>query len=229
MSNVNVHIMGVGYDPKPILSILRSDMPCDRIHLLWNSDPKIESTKNTIVESLMASGFQLEDIITDEVDVFDYQNILTNVMLISQMEKNRAAKAEVGVQFFMNITHGTRLVTGALCTASLMVGAKMYYLKERDESTSGASINDLIIRIPAPKIPDLDRMTTERRRFLKKVCSNDDGISVSELSEHFKSKQNVNQFVGYFERYNFVERKHEGKNVRIEATDLGKMAVKWLL
>ena len=121
------------------------------------------------------------------------------------------------------------MVTGALCTAAMMIGAQMYYLKERDDDTNNLSINDLIIRIPTPKIPDLDKLTDKRRKFLKMICNEPDGLTVSELAEEFSTKQNVNQFVGYFESNNLVERVHEGKSVRIRPTELGRMAANWLI
>ncbi len=231
MATTNVHIIGVGYDPVPIISILRSSLPCDRVHLLWNDDKekRIGPAKNAIVDALLKSGFHPQDVMAEKINAFDYQKILNHVMIISQIEKERAEKTETRIQFYMNITHGTRLVTGALCTASMMLGAQMYYLREKGDDTENHSINDLIIRVPIPKVPDLDKLTDKRRKFLKMVCDKKDGITVSELAKEFSSKQNVNQFVGYFENINLVERIHEGKNVRIKATDLGKMAANWLL
>ncbi|WP_400238778.1 HFX_2341 family transcriptional regulator domain-containing protein [Methanomethylophilus alvi] len=229
MATTNVHIIGVGYDPQPIINILRSSLPCDRVHLLWNADPKIAASKEKIVNTLVSNGFQPEDVMAEEVDVFDYQKVLNYIMLISQIEKNRAIDTNTRVQFYLNITHGTRLVTGALCTAAMMIGAQMYYLKERDDDTNNLSINDLIIRIPTPKVPDLDKLTDKRRKFLKMICNESDGLTVSELAEEFSTKQNVNQFVGYFESNNLVERVHEGKSVRIRPTELGRMAANWLI
>ncbi len=229
MASVNVHIIGVGYDPQPIINILRSSLPCDRIHLLWNNDSKIAESKEKIVETFISNGFAAEDIIPEEIDVYDFQKILNHIMLISQIEKNRASETGTKVQFFLNITHGTRLVSGALCTAAMIIGANMYYLKERDENTSNCSIDDMIIRVPIPKIPDIDKLTTKRREFLKMVCNDKEGPTVSELAENFGSKQNVNQFVSYFEQNNMVERIHEGRFVRIRATELGKMASNWLI
>lgn len=230
MPTTNIHIIGVGYDPKPIISILRSNLPCDRVHLLWNKDERIEASKNAILDAFITSGFAAEDILAEEVDVYDYQKILNHVMLISELEKKRAAQIGNRLQFYMNITHGTRLVTGAICTAAMMVGAEMYYLRERKtESDKTLGVNDLLIRVPTPRVPDLDKMTDKRRKFLKMVCSEVDGLTVSELAKEFSSKQNVNQFVGYFEDNNLVERIHEGKSVRIRATELGKMAANWLI
>ena len=229
MATTNVHIIGVGYDPQPIINILRSSLPCDRVHLLWNPDSKIAASKERIVSTLTNNGFHPDDVKTEEVDVFDYQKVLNSIMLISQIEKNRAEQAGTRVQFYLNITHGTRLVTGALCTAAMMIGAQMYYLKERDENTDHLSIDDLIIRVPIPRVPDLDKLTDKRRKFLKMICSEANGLTVSELAEEFSSKQNVNQFVGYFENNNLVERIHEGKSVRIVPTELGRMAANWLI
>lgn len=229
MATTNVHIIGVGYDPQPIINILRSSLPFDRIHLLWNNDSKIAESKEKIVETFINNGFDAKDIIAEEVDVYDFQKILNHIMLISQIEKGRASEEGTKVQFFLNITHGTRLVSGALCTAAMMIGANMYYLRERDDSTSNCSIDDMIIRVPIPKIPDIDKLTTKRREFLKMVCDSPEGPTVSELAEKFGSKQNVNQFVSYFERNNIVERIHEGRFVRIKASELGRMVSNWVI
>ena len=87
MATTNVHIIGVGYDPQPIINILRSSLPCDRVHLLWNADPKIAASKEKIVNTLVSNGFQPEDVMAEEVDVFDYQKVLNYIMLISQIER----------------------------------------------------------------------------------------------------------------------------------------------
>ena len=226
---INIHFIGVGYDPVPILEVLKSNLPCDRICLLWNNEPKIVDSKNRIVRNLMEGGFDQDDIVTQKVDAFDYNDILNNIMKITLAEKKRSAEIGCKAQFFFNITHGTRLDTAALSTAAMIVGSQMYYYKERDDSTAHISTNNLIIRIPVPKMPDLDKLTTQRRRFLKMVCSKEDGATVNELSGAFNSKQNVNQFVGFFEENKFVERIRDGKYVRIKATDLGKMAANWIL
>lgn len=150
-------------------------------------------------------------------------------MTITQKEKDLAQSMKIGIQFYLNITHGTRLVTGALCTAALMIGAEMYYLKQKDSDSENCGINDLKIRIPTPRIPDLDKMTDNRRRFIKMVCSETNGVTIKQLADEFGSKQNVNQYVCYFEENNFIERIHEGRFVRIKATELGRMAANWLI
>lgn len=227
MESSNIHILGVGYQSAPIISILKSGLPMDRVYLLWNRNEKIESSKDDVVSAFLSVDFTQDDVIPQEVDAFDYQDVLNNVMIIARKEKDIAEADGRKVMFYINITHGTRLITGALCTASLMLGAQMYYLKENEGGTS--SVNDLLIKVPAPKIPDLDKLTTKRREFLKRVCDNKNGHTVSELAMEFNTKQNVNQYVGYFESINLVRRVHEGKGVRIIPTELGNMAVSWLL
>lgn len=229
MASINIHITGVGYDPAPVINILKSGLPCDKVHLLWNPDKRITESKDAIVSALNSAGYGDEDAIAHEVDVYDYQVILNTIMLIAQSEKEKCSDSDRKVCFYLNITHGTRLVTGALCTAAMLLGAQMYYLQERKEGMEHLSMDELIIRIPVPKIPDLDKLTSKRRKFLKRVCSQPEGVSVSELSTEFKSKQNVNQFVGYFEYNNLVERVREGQYVRIRATELGMMASNWLI
>lgn len=229
MASINIHITGVGYDPAPVISILKSGLPCDKIHLLWNPDKTITESKDAIISALDNAGYGEEDAIAHEVNAYDYQSILNTVMLIAQSEKEKYPGSDRRVCFYLNITHGTRLVTGALCTAAMLLGAQMYYLQERKGGMESMSIDELIIRIPVPKIPDLDKLTSKRREFLKRVCSQPEGVLVSELSAEFKSKQNVNQFVGYFEYNNMVERIREGQYVRIKATELGMMASNWLM
>lgn len=229
MASINIHITGVGYDPTPVVDVLKSGLPCDRVHLLYNEDERITCSKDRIVTALQGADFDEKDVVAHCVNVYDYQAILNTIMLIAQSEKSNKQFPERKVCFYMNITHGTRLTTGALCTAAMMLGAQMYYLQERKEETMEMSIDDLLIRIPVPKIPDLDKLTTKRREFLKRVCSEPDGVAIVKLSSEFGTKQNVNQFVGYFEYNNLVERVREGQFVKIKATELGMMASNWLL
>ncbi len=226
---MNIHIIGVGFEPQPIVDVLRSDLPCDRVYLLWNNDPRVMASRDRVVEKLIGSGFRPGDVIPEEVDVFDYQKILNRVMRIAQSERERSRNAKTALQFYLNITHSTRLVTGALCTATMILGAQMYYLKFGEDGSEGSGISDRIIRVPTPRIPDLDKITDKRRRFLKMVSEEGNGLTVSQLAAEFSSKQNVNQYVCFFEESGLVERVHEGKCVRIKATELGMMAANWLI
>ncbi len=54
-------------------------------------------------------------------------------------------------------------------------------------------------------------------------------MTVAQLLTEFSSKQNVNQYVAFFEENNLVERIHEGKAVRIKVTELGRMVTNWLI
>ncbi len=229
MTSINIHITGVGYEPTPVIDVLKSGLPCDKVHLLFNEDERITNSKDRIVSALKGAHYNDDDVVAHKVNVYDYQAILRTVMLIAQSEKENNQNSERKICFYMNITHGTRLTTGALCTAAMMLGAQMYYLQERKEGTKDMSINDLLIRIPVPKIPDLDKLTSKRREFLKRVSSEPEGVPIIKLSTEFGSKQNVNQFVGYFEYNNLVERVREGQYVKIRVTELGRMASNWLL
>ncbi len=240
MGTRHVHITGVGYDPSPIIKVMRSGIACDRLHLLWNDDSditgqdkSIRRSKDKILETLKSSLSEDGALCDHEIDVFDYKAILEAVMRIAGQEKQSAKDDEVKVEFHMNITHGTRLVSGALCTASLILGAELYYFKERDESTKNAPLDDLIITIPTPNIPDVMEMTPKRREFLKRICEEPNGIGVmfGELALEFKSKQNANQFVRYFkENKMVVVVKEDGnKSVRVVPTEIGQMVAGWLI
>ena len=240
MGTRHVHITGVGYDPNPIIKVMRSGLACDRLHLLWNDeddDPikgqSIKITKDEIIETLRSSLSEEGALCEHKTDVSDYKAVLETVMRIADMEKRSAEEDGVKVEFHMNITHGTRFVSGAMCTASLILGAELYYFKERDESTKNAPLDDLITTIPTPNIPDVMEMTPKRREFLKRICEepNGNGVMFSELATEFKSKQNANQFVRYFkENKMVVVVKEDGnKSVRVVPTEIGMMVSGWLI
>ena len=240
MGTRHVHITGVGYDPNPIIKVMRSGLACDRLHLLWNdedNDPikgqSIRRTKDEIIETLRSSLSEEGALCEHKTDVSDYKAVLETVMRIADMEKRSAEEDGVKVEFHMNITHGTRFVSGAMCTASLILGAELYYFKERDESTKNAPLDDLITTIPTPNIPDVMEMTPKRREFLKRICEepNGNGVMFSELATEFKSKQNANQFVRYFkENKMVVVVKEDGnKSVRVVPTEIGMMVSGWLI
>ena len=52
-----------------------------------------------------------------------------------------------------------------------------------------------MIRIPISEMLDLDKLTAKRRKFLKMICDEANGLTVGELVIEFDSKQNVNQLV----------------------------------
>ena len=94
MASINIHITGVGYDPAPVINILKSGLPCDKVHLLWNPDKRITESKDAIVSALNSAGYGDEDAIAHEVDVYDYQAILNTIMLIAQSEKEKFSDSD---------------------------------------------------------------------------------------------------------------------------------------
>lgn len=225
----SVHFIGVGYKPEPVTDIWRSNLPFDRIYLLWNEDKdgKITESKNTIVKKL-SSLYHDDEIIPIKVDAFDYENILDTVLNTAIREKEDSMAKGYNVDFYCNITHGTRLMTGALCTAASFLKAVTYYFKEGDPGSS-ESTNDRIIRINTARIPDAERLTGRRREFLREVCSDENGKTVSELALKFDSKQNVNQYVAFFVENNLMTKEKDKRFTRIKATNDGRMVNNWLM
>ena len=220
----SIHIASVGFVHGPITKILGSGIQCDRIHLLWNDNPKIIFNLNIVRERFNNAGYSDEMIVCHEIDPLDYTGTLSTVMRIVSEDKGYYGNK---TDFFINITMGTSVITASLCTAAFMSGSQMYYKLDENKLPDNTPKDGVFVMVPSPKLPDLETMSPKRKEFLKQI-ERDQPCPIGSLS-NFGTKQNINQFINYFVKANLVERKHEGRNVLIKLTDLGKMVCRWII
>lgn len=221
----NVHICPVGFYSEPVTAVLGSGFASDRFYLLYNKHEKCIAALNKIHSIFESAGIiDIEDV---EIDAFDYGNNLTTLMLIYNKEAVPAdGEPDPDVHFFINFTSGTNITAGACCSAAYFMGATLYYVKDKGQFPE-LTKDELIQRIPIPRIPDMNKMKKTARDILSTIAEND-GIGMEELAEAMSSSpQKINHHLNNFVEWGLVTKRREGRRVVMTATPQGRLFVSW--
>lgn len=104
------------------------------------------------------------------------------------------------VEFSINITGGTNLITAAACYSSYYIRAQIYYALRGEE---GSTIDEQIIRVEAPKAIDVEKykdLTKKILKFILEMFNRDEPVTKSMISEEFGiTKQKVGYHTGILE------------------------------
>ena len=104
------------------------------------------------------------------------------------------------VEFSINITGGTNLITAAACYSSYYIRAQIYYALRGEE---GSTIDEQIIRVEAPKAIDVEKykdLTKKILKFILEMFNSDEPVTKSMIAEEFGiTKQKVGYHTGILE------------------------------
>lgn len=223
----HIHIIPVGINPKPALSVMQSDMPVQKVHLICSEDmggklnsdmiDRLSRSEEEIVSTLWKSD--IDGVIVSRVDPWDYQAIIDKVMDIAALERLEHPDA----QFHINFTSGTHVTCGAVCSAAFYIGADLYYIMNRDDQEG---IDDPVRRFQIPSLPDVSRIKGKTIDVLF-LLEGAGWIDNSVLKEGTGMTSNK---LGYHTRilreYGLIESKRLGKEVQWRLTYSGKVATK---
>ena len=119
------------------------------------------------------------------------------------------------VEFSINITGGTNLITAAACYSSYYIRAQIYYALRGEE---GSTVDQQIIKVEAPKAIDVEKYKPLTRDILKYILKNfnsKEQVSKSMIADEFGiTKQKVGYHTGILEADGLVQQtefKVEGK------------------
>lgn len=223
----HIHIIPVGINPKPALSVMQSDMPVQKVHLICSEDMGGRLGQDVIdrlsrSEEEIAAAFKRTDVDgvdISRVDPWDYQAIIDRVMDIAASERSEHSDA----QFHINFTSGTHVMCGAVCSAAFYIGADLYYIMNRDEQDG---IDDPVRRFQIPSLPDVSKIKgrtidvlflLERGEWTENsVLKDGTGMTPNKLGYHTRILRD----------YGLIESRRDGKEVRWRLTYSGKVATK---
>ncbi|AGI47795.1 hypothetical protein TALC_00800 [Thermoplasmatales archaeon BRNA1] len=173
-----IHLAFSGREPDPTLNTIKAiPNAIDRIILLYSiSEDKIyEKTTEILMEKLGEMGYVCESKV---IKPFDFLNIVDTIYNIYEQysEEDRRAK------FSVDITNGTNLMSAAACNTAFFMNSDVYYMMDQRRFTD-KPLEDLLVTIPSPKIPDVKRLgelSLEMLRFIaeeqdrrREVCNVD--------------------------------------------------------
>lgn len=208
----DIHISGVGEKADTTFNVLMEDIPMKKLYLLNNNNEKFISTEKEIVNKLNSIGF--DKIVVERIDPFDYQDIYNVVLKISKEE----LKSHPDARFHLNITRGTNIMAGAMCSASYLMNSDIYYVKA---ATYSKTDKEELIRIDIESFPELEMLKTRESYSVFLKFKEKEEIDNAVLKSEFKSlTYKTKELSGY----GLIE-KIGTKNCVWKLTDKGRMVL----
>lgn len=209
----DIHISGVGEEADTTFNILMEGIPMKKLYLLNNDREQFLSIEREIIDKLNSIGF--ENIVVKRIDPFDYQNVYDTVLKISKEELGSHSDA----RFHLNITRGTNIMAGAMCSASYLMNSDIYYVKAANYSETN---QEELISIEVESFPELELLKTKESYSLFLKFKNKEEIKNIDLKVEFKS---LTYKTKELSDYGLIE-KIGSKNCVWRLTNKGKIVLK---
>jgi CRISPR locus-related DNA-binding protein len=213
---MKVHIVPHGRTTEHIKKGLRAHGAVDKIYLLPSE--KFTDVAAKLKGDLETFGYEVE---RREVDAFDLRSVVDTIVTI--------AREHTGDELYINMTGGTNLMAGAATSSAFFVGATPYYVLEQQDDEA---LDELVISLPSPKQPLTFELSKPQRRVLDQLGEWDaigrTGVIGRELGDELGvSAQKISYHVGKLEEKGLVETHPDGRQKKIELSDVGRLYLRW--
>jgi CRISPR locus-related DNA-binding protein len=226
---LSTHIALIGKTEDPVLIGFHHYGEIRKLYLLHSPN----DDKFTFKELALGVKKDLEKVGFDgvelrQIDAFDMNNVISSIIDIVDQEKP---------PYFINITGGTNLMAGAACAASFFVGAKAYYVLEKQE---GSSAESEVIELPVPNIPYYRTIDKTQLRVLGEVSKLGGRTSNSRLRDSLHmSPQVLSYHIKELARKELIRvirdqvlsrqggAKVDSRAITIELTNAGRLVLRW--
>lgn len=195
----SVHIVPIGFKTLPINVIHKFRMNVDRVYLLHGSDVREYETLDEIKREFADIDVEVFDV---PVDPFDFDDIMDSMLTCVEDERDRvdrlnreerdAASGENrrpslhSVRFYLNITNGTRLMSGAATEVAYLTGSAFYYVMDtRDPAVRALPVEEQVKVIEAPKRQYLESLKGFDRELLEFIVSRPGGVTYADIEARF--------------------------------------------
>ena len=175
---MHVHIATVGTSTAPVLKVINAISGIDKLYLLHT-----DGSLNCAEEIRVLCKDMIDEIHLIKVPISDFMMIVNAIYGIHREEYQK------GVDFSINITGGTNLMTAAACYSSYYIRAKMYYSNKVE-----GSVKEQVIEVEAPKAIDVSNYNELTRKILRYILSEvDQGNRVSNvnIADHFSASRQI--------------------------------------
>ncbi|WP_340099418.1 DUF6293 family protein [Salinibaculum salinum] len=213
---MSIHIIPHGRVTEHIKKGLRDHSSVEKVYLLPSH--KFADVSAELATELETFGYDIE---IREVDAFELRSVVDTIVTV--------AKENPGEDLYVNITGGTNLMAGAATSSAFFIGAKPYYVLERQDDES---LEELVISLPAPKQPLTFDLSDAQREVLEQLGDWDNegrtGIIGRQLGDALGvSSQKISYHTGQLEERGLIETHPQGRRKEIELTDVGRLYLRW--
>lgn len=181
---MHIHIAYAGKDAGPAINTVNAIGGIDKVFILFSrtEDNAYRNTAEGIRNTLESSGRKCE---IRGIQPFDFLNIVDTIYNVYE----ECIEEYSDVKFSVNITNGTNLMSAAACTTAFFTGADVYYMMQ--SMSPGQSLDDLLVHIDSPKIPDVKRLKQTTLDILGYIAEMQDSgreVTNSSIAAHFEMK-----------------------------------------
>lgn len=169
-----------------------------------------------------------KSLVIDPFNDDSYQELIGLIIDIVNKRKKDAGVKGQEIEFWVNITGGTNLMSAAASAGAILTRSNAYYVLERGKGGGDA----VIISLPwhSAELTGLSK----RCRDILKIMSDGDGLSDTKITMELRKRdENIsNRMTRYaldqLDRGGYVKRERDGKENNNSLTNWGKIAGKLL-
>ena len=149
---MHVHIAFAGKEPDPTLNTIKAiPKAIDRVVILYgrSDDGAYERTAETLARRLGEMGYPCE---SSAIRPFVFLDIVDTIYGVYERYSE-----EGSTTFSVDITSGTNLMSAAACNTAFFMDADVYYIMDQRRFRD-RPLEELLVTIPSPRIPDARRL-----------------------------------------------------------------------
>lgn len=224
---MHIHIASVGGGTDNVVIGFNAVSAIDKLYLLASGQRR--HSAEDLEKKMVRLGIECHTIV---VSGFNFQEI---VDAIYGIYGENADKRDV--RYTINITGGTNLMAAAACSTAFFIKAEIYYVMyDREKAERGEEqdpVEERVIRIPTPKIPNVNGLGPVTREILEYILDNDgpDLTSVDVADAFGYSRQALKHHTDILKKEGIIEVEKWTRNNRlskISLTQEGRMVAGWI-
>ncbi len=224
---MHIHIASIGSGTENVIIGFNGVAAIDRLYLV--ASRQRSHSAEDLARKMSGLGI---DCRTIPVSGFDFQEIVDAIYGIYGENADRN-----DVRYTINITGGTNLMAAAACSTAFFIRAEVYYVMyDREKAERGEDqdpIEERVIRIPTPKIPNVNGLGPATREVLEYILDNDgpDLTSVNVADAFGYSRQALKHHTNILKKEGIIEVEKWERNNRlskITLTQEGRMVAGWI-
>ncbi len=179
---MHVHLAFAGRESDPTINMINAIAGIDKVVILYSKtdDNLYRDRAEALFDKLSESSRECE---LRVIKPFDFLNIVDTIYDIYEKSTRDGQK----IKFSVDITTGTNLMSAAACTTAFFTNADVFYMMDK-RLFPEKSLDELLVPIPSPKIPDVKRLGDLSLEILRYVGDEQDkGNEVTNaiIARHF--------------------------------------------
>jgi len=229
---MHIHIAFTGNSIESTLNVIRA-VAADKVYLMYGSldaDGGYRKRAEETRSAVEAMGGKCE---IRMVDIMDFLSIVDEIYNV--YEENSKGPGDT---FSVDITRGTNLMAAAACCTAFFTGAQVYYSHDATKMKY-SSLRDLLIEIPSPKIPNIQKMgdeTIEILRYIEERSRANSPVINAEIGRRFDistptAKYHTDRLeeAGLIERLDPISKAKggDGRAKPFQITREGRFVLRW--